>query len=103
MSHHACVYQGCICTFRRYGDLTKHIESGIHKDSTLRASGTTDLPECPQSPLASVFDGNPPPSPDPPSFGDPPPGVVWDTYKFHPFLTGNLNNFISFYGPLIIP
>ncbi|KAE9403476.1 hypothetical protein BT96DRAFT_1016915 [Gymnopus androsaceus JB14] len=96
-----CSFPGCIRTFKKNGDLTKHVNRVHHAVSSI----PVQAPNFPQ-PIdgsAFVFEQVPPafpfPSPSPP----PPPRLPQEEKKFHPYLTGKPSIDICFKGNYLPP
>lgn len=85
----ACIYQGCTCTFKLQGHLTKHVQSAVHHNGILRPAPVPQQQQdyARQSPSPGFVGpdmnfNDPPPSPEPARAGD--------TFNYHLFLTGEL-------------
>ncbi|KAE9387543.1 hypothetical protein BT96DRAFT_981388 [Gymnopus androsaceus JB14] len=82
-----CSFPGCIRTFKKNGDLTKHVNR-VHHAVSLVPVQTPNFPQPIDSP---GFDFVPPTfpfaSPSPPP---PPPQLPQEEKRFHPYLTGDI-------------
>ncbi|KAJ3791371.1 hypothetical protein GGU11DRAFT_751947 [Lentinula aff. detonsa] len=78
-----CSFPSCIRTFKKNGDLTKHVNRVHHAGSLAPVEPPNNDPtlDFEQVPPAFPF-----PSPSPP----PPPQIPQEEKKFHPYLTGDI-------------
>ncbi|KAJ3912091.1 hypothetical protein F5877DRAFT_54541 [Lentinula edodes] len=83
MSCLPCRIPGCLRTFRKAGDLTKHVNSA-HRNYLVTPITTSRNP----SPSLDVDSFNAPTSPPLPELSLPPPPI--SQKKYHPYLTGEI-------------
>ncbi|KAJ3793943.1 hypothetical protein GGU11DRAFT_847438 [Lentinula aff. detonsa] len=80
-----CSFHSCICTFKKNGDLTKHVNR-VHLAVSLAPVEHPNVPQLIDDPTLD-FEQVPPAFPFSPP---PPPQIPQEEKKFHPYLTGDI-------------